>query len=198
MNLFKHFKNKSIGLKNVINKKYDLLKKYSKEQIIETKLLSNKLSSNTVKIVHTNLEKIPVVFAKSGLSLSKMFLNHTKAGMYVKSLLYTCVIGTSLITVGSATYAYGTVKTDVVTISKIFNNGSSYGKSHPEYMVSAILDDTGDRKIFIVGVSYWHLMFRNFELWSQLQEGEKYKIKYYGISKPPFGIYQKIIKLENI
>ncbi len=184
--------------KFIANERINSLKKYTKDKISETTKNTHKITLDSVKSAYKTMGNVAIVIGKNGLSLTKLFLNHTKPGMYIKVIFYTGIAGVFTYTSGSAAYAYGTVKSDIVEIDMKFNGPSSNGEASSEYMVSAISEGSDEKKIYIVSVSYWHMMFRNIELWAKLQKGKKYKITYYGFTAPDFGIHPKIFKVEKI
>lgn len=88
-----------------------------------------------------------------------------------------------------AVYAYGTSKTEEVTIInkyQIVNHGSTRFMIH---------DDKG--RHYAVNNSLWYWKWDSIEDWSGMYKGDRIKVHYYGIRSPLFGLFPNIVGVET-
>lgn len=172
-------------IKNTMSKLFSKVYMNSKDSATE---LTNTTNKN--KQFHY-LKNTAYVSFKNTIALSSNVLHFFGINNYFKKMLYTGGIGITTFITSSAVYAYGTINTEIYEIDKIFTSSSSKHNSN-KYMIS-VIPNKSSKKIFVVSVSYWHLLFQDVELWSNFQTGKKYEITYFGFSIPDFGIHPKII-----
>lgn len=184
------------NIKNIVTKLFSKFYVNPKESITKSTTNSANSANPTNSTNATNkqfyhFKNIAYVSLKNTFALGSNLLYLFGINNYFKKMLYVGAIGTTTLITSSAVYAYGTVNTEVLEIDKIFtSSGGKYNSN--KYMVS-VIPNKSQKKIFVVSVSYWHLLFQDVELWSNFQSGKKYKITYFGFSIPDFGIHPKII-----
>ena len=88
-----------------------------------------------------------------------------------------------------AVYAYGTSKTEEVTIVnkyQIVNHGSTRFMIH---------DEKG--RHYAVNNSLWYWKWDSIEDWTKMYKGDRITVHYYGIRSPLFGLFPNIVGVET-
>ncbi len=83
-------------------------------------------------------------------------------------------------------YVYGTTYTKEITVTKKYKYTSN---GNTEFM---IIDRNNCH--YNVGNSFWYWKWDSIEDWSNIDETEGYKIKYYGVRFPLLGLFPVIVE----
>jgi hypothetical protein len=171
-------------VKATLGNQWFSVKALAKKKIGEMKKTTHKLSKESIKMVLSTTGKVGFGVGRFGVQAMLFCLNKTKAGLYVKVLGLTYLLG-------RASYVYGTVNEEVITIDSKWAPNSK--KDVDEYMVSSV-----DGKVFKVRNSVWFMRFESEENFSGMKKGNSYKVMTYGLTYPFFNVHPIIVRTHAL
>ena len=91
---------------------------------------------------------------------------------------------------GHACYAYGTLSTKEINVSK------TYMFTQNGYTQFMVIDKSG--KHYNVNNSFWYWKWNSIEDWNKIHKGDALIVKYYGFRIPILGMFPNIMYSENV